>query len=69
MRKEQRRTDTLLYQLLPKQLAEKMKRNEAVDAEAFEEVTIYFNDMVGFTQLSAISSPVQVYSRGGSRKC
>ena len=46
--------------MLPKQVAEHLRQNGAVDAEHFPESTIFQSDMVGFTKLSANSSPFQV---------
>ena len=58
--KEKKRTDTLLYQMLPKAVAEQLKQNQEVATEEFVQATIMFSDIVGFTQISSRSSPLQV---------
>ena len=57
---EKRRADALLCQMMPREVAEQLKMNREVKAEQFDRVTIFFSDIVGFTDISARSSPMEV---------
>ncbi|OQV18934.1 Atrial natriuretic peptide receptor 1 [Hypsibius exemplaris] len=59
---EKTRSEQLLGQLLPKLVAAALTRGEHVDPEAYESVTIFFSDIVGFTTISAAGSPMDVVS-------
>ncbi|VDI33227.1 Hypothetical predicted protein, partial [Mytilus galloprovincialis] len=60
LEEEKKKTDLLLFRMLPPTVAESLKTGRSVEAEMFTECTIYFSDIVGFTTISAMSNPLQV---------
>lgn len=60
LNEEKDKTDKLLYRMLPRLVAEKLKRGEFIIPEAFEAVTIFFSDIVGFTTIASKISPLDV---------
>ena len=57
---EHQRSESLLLNVLPAPVAERLKRSEAVIADGFDGVTVLFADIVGFTPLSASLTPKEV---------
>uniref|UniRef100_A0A7E4VEA1 Guanylate cyclase n=1 Tax=Panagrellus redivivus TaxID=6233 RepID=A0A7E4VEA1_PANRE len=57
---EKKKSDLLLYRMLPKQVAEKLKLGQSVEPESFECVTVFFSDVVSFTTLASRCTPLQV---------
>ncbi len=54
---EQERSERLLLNILPAPIAERLKREPGVIADAFDEVTVLFVDIAGFTPLTARVPP------------
>ncbi|NES86521.1 MAG: HAMP domain-containing protein [Moorea sp. SIO2B7] len=50
---EQEKAENLLLNILPQSIVDKLKQDQSAIAENFDEVTILFADIVGFTPLSA----------------
>ncbi len=54
-----RRADELLHNMLPAPIAARLKENQATIADAYDEVTVLFADMVGSTPLFAGLAPAE----------
>ncbi|XP_054719005.1 soluble guanylate cyclase 88E-like [Uloborus diversus] len=61
---EMKRTDELLYQMIPKQVADRLRRGEAAveTCQDFDCVTVLFSDVVSFTEICSRIAPMQVVS-------
>ncbi len=46
--------------MLPVSIANDLKANKTVEPEHFDDVTLFFSDIKGFTVLSGNSTPMQV---------
>jgi class 3 adenylate cyclase len=57
---EQEKSEQLLLNILPKAIAERLKRGESTIADSFDDVTVLFGDIANFTKLSADLSPAEL---------
>lgn len=60
LQEEKKKTEALLLEMLPRPVAEQLKKGNKVEAETYDLVTIYFSDIVGFTAMCVESTPLQV---------
>ena len=57
---EKERSETMLYQILPRRIVQRMNAGETLIADRVTEATILFSDVVGFTELSDHLAPEEV---------
>lgn len=57
---EKQKADNLLFNILPVEIAEELKRNGSTNPQKFESVTVLFTDFEGFTLNSSKMTPEEV---------
>jgi predicted ATPase/class 3 adenylate cyclase/tRNA A-37 threonylcarbamoyl transferase component Bud32 len=60
LRLEKKKTDDMLYNILPEQIANELKRNGHSEARQFESTTVLFTDFVNFTKISEALTPKEL---------
>jgi class 3 adenylate cyclase len=58
--KERLRSESLLLNILPKSIAERLKKDPSIIADYYESTSILFADIVGFTKISEKLSPTDL---------
>ena len=59
---EQKKSERVLFNVLPSNIAERLKSKEGLIADGYADVTVMFADLVNFTQLTEQMSPEQMVS-------
>jgi class 3 adenylate cyclase len=57
---ERDKSERLLRNVLPAEIAERLKRDPSAIADGYEAVTVLFADIVGFTEMSARVKPIEL---------
>ncbi|MEH6405527.1 MAG: adenylate/guanylate cyclase domain-containing protein [Sneathiella sp.] len=57
---EKAKNEKLLLSILPQQVVRRLNQGETIIADRFDEVTVLFSDLVGFTQFSAVTPPADL---------
>jgi adenylate cyclase len=58
----QAQSERLLLNILPGPVAERLKRSETAIADGFENVTVMFADIVGFTRFAGAMAPAEIFA-------
>ncbi|XP_012274862.1 uncharacterized protein LOC105696740 [Orussus abietinus] len=59
LKREKKKSDTLLFQMLPQSVAQQLKQIQQAPAEYYEAATVYFSDIIGFGSITAEVSPFE----------
>ncbi|XP_026951476.1 guanylate cyclase soluble subunit alpha-2 isoform X1 [Sagmatias obliquidens] len=62
LEEEKKKTVDLLYSIFPGDVAQQLWQGQQVQARKFDDVTMLFSDIVGFTAICAQCTPMQVIS-------
>ncbi len=57
---QKEKTENLLANILPKSIVQRLKDKPDIIADSFDDVSVMFADLVGFTNLSAQISPIEL---------
>jgi class 3 adenylate cyclase len=60
LKEEKNKVEVILSELLPQSIAEKLALGHQIDPEAFQAATLFLSDIVGFTSISALSTPMEI---------
>jgi class 3 adenylate cyclase len=60
LQQQQLMSDQLLLNMLPPPIADRLKQGQSIIADSFDEATVMFADIVGFTELSARIDPAEL---------
>ncbi len=58
--KEKKRSEELLLNILPEEVAEELKAKGSAEARHFDDITVMFTDFKGFTQIAEQMSPAEL---------
>ena len=62
LKKEQKRSEALLLNILPENIAERLKYSDEPVADGFSDVTVMFADLVTFTELASHQPPQEIFA-------